>query len=171
MNLYNQIFGINRFAPTLLAMLDVKPENIARFRDCYLDEDGLIVIYTRSGGMHRATYESASEFLKTREGENDEVPPGMVWNKELRFLPGYVDDMDDGYDATFAKFRYRAMSCFQPTLHHIGPLGATMNPGDRWAEVFAKMAKGECDTPEVKRATILSLERASQGQELRAMKL
>ena len=96
MSLYNQIFGYNPIAPTLLLILQLDPQKIPRFRDAYIDDLGNIVIYTRTGGNNRATY--ASE------------------NQALREIPGFIRDEDDDYDETFAKFTYEVAEPFVPAV-------------------------------------------------------
>ena len=45
MSLYNALFGVNKSAPILLAMLGIEFDSIPRFRDCFIDGEN-IVIYT-----------------------------------------------------------------------------------------------------------------------------
>lgn len=123
--LYNMIFGHNHLAASLLGILEVSPDSIDRFRDCFLNADGTeIVIYTRTGGNNRADYEEGIE--------------------RLRKIPGYIGDADDDFDATYASFRYAvpetvAEACKKLATSH------GVDPAKRWDE-FANVLfqdKGE----------------------------
>ena len=50
--LYNALFGVNPIADTLLFTLGYTREDCGRFRDCYI-ENNKIIIYTRNGGGNR----------------------------------------------------------------------------------------------------------------------
>lgn len=87
MSLYNQLFGVNFLAGALLPMLELDPESVPRFRDCWWDrERGMIVLHTRTGGGNREAY-----------GEQNDV---------LAAHPQYKSDEDDDYDSTFANFYF-----------------------------------------------------------------
>ena len=53
MSLYNAIFGVNPYTGGLLAILGIEASAVPRFRDCYVDGEGRIVIYARTGGANR----------------------------------------------------------------------------------------------------------------------
>ena len=59
MSLYNALFGTNPFANALLMALGITASDVPRFRDCYLDDDGKIVIFTRTGGGNRILHSGA----------------------------------------------------------------------------------------------------------------
>ena len=119
MSLYNQIFGYNPIAPTLLLILQLDPQKIPRFRDAYIDDLGNIVIYTRTGGNNRATY--ASE------------------NQALREIPGFIRDEDDDYDETFAKFTYEVAEPFVPAVAIMLMAQDHFDPGERWKAMLKGM--------------------------------
>jgi hypothetical protein len=95
MSLYNALFGKNPLSGMLLAALGVTEADVPRFRDCYLSEEGDIVIHTRTGGGNRDWY----------DGPNDDNPGGP-WNSTLRALPGFKYDADDTFDRTYANFHF-----------------------------------------------------------------
>lgn len=89
MSMYNWIFGnTSDLVPIadLFGILD-----IPRFRDLWTEDNGdpdatTIVIYTRTGGGNREEYHSQ--------------------NARLAAHPGYVGDEDDGFDSTYAIFKF-----------------------------------------------------------------
>ena len=84
MSLYNMFFGKNANTEIILAILELKENDIERFRDCGF-EDGGIYIYTRTGGNNR-----------------DDYP-----NEKLTSNPYYLGDEDDDYDCTYATFHFK----------------------------------------------------------------
>src|SRR5215469_975950 len=111
MSLYNMLFGFNPYARMLLKMLNVDVIQIPRFRDCFLNTDGVIVIFTRTGGGNREYYENATP-------ENPEGP----WNSDLRKLRGYLGDEDDSYDGTYAHFFYKVPEEYADMADFIKPI-------------------------------------------------
>jgi len=88
MSLYNMVNGINPAAGKLLSMIGIDPKAIPRFRDVWISEDlNTITILTRTGGGNRDDYAGS--------------------NAALAESPLYLNDEDDDFDSTFAKFNYR----------------------------------------------------------------
>lgn len=85
MSLYNLIFGMNRDADMILALIGLKRHDIQRFRDCWLSDDGGICVYTRTGGGNREDY------------------PNTI----LTSSPYYIHDEDDEWDHTYANYYFR----------------------------------------------------------------
>ena len=52
-NLYNAICGINQATFLILPMLDRHPDEYPRFRDCFVNDNNQIVVFTRVGGGNR----------------------------------------------------------------------------------------------------------------------
>jgi hypothetical protein len=50
--MYNMLFGSNKAAPVLLAVLGITADRVPRYRDCFIDGEN-IVIHTRTGGGNR----------------------------------------------------------------------------------------------------------------------
>lgn len=86
MSLYNLIHGFNASCIFLLPMLDLHPNQIPRFRDCFLSEDEQhIDVYTRVGGGNRNC------------GCGEE---------KLYQHPNFVKTWDDDFDNTYATYRF-----------------------------------------------------------------
>ena len=127
--LYNMMFGVNKAAPVLLAMLGIDANQVPRFQDCFL-LNGKIVIHTRTGGGNREGYEDGNMFLTT--------------------LPGYEGDSDDDFDSTYANFYYAVPERFKPLMDKI-PEGE--NPAKRWQNLLEKLRTGTPNDPVVKKVT------------------
>lgn len=98
MSLYNMLFGMNKAAPLLLQMAGLKYEEIARFRDCMV-EDGLIVVYTRTGGGNRECFADDGDCSQCYH----------TFNERLASKPNYVKDYDDDFDSTYAYFVFKPL--------------------------------------------------------------
>lgn len=83
MSFYNMLFGINPDYKKILSLLDLKEEDIERFRDCGL-KDGRIYIYTRTGGDNRECFP----------------------NEILTSNPHYLYDENDDFDSTYATYYF-----------------------------------------------------------------
>ena len=120
--LYNVLFGVNKFSHGLLGALNVEVERIPRFRDCFLNEAGTaITIYTRAGGGNRPSY-------------IDEIA-------YMRSIPGYVEDHDDSFDATYALFTYSIPDSLKHHIDSLKAAGACVDPGKRWENTIARLGK------------------------------
>lgn len=87
MSLYNQLFGENKDAGALLAMIRLSREDFQRYRDAWLNKDGnIITVFTRLGGDNRKSYQEVISSLRKNE-----------WFKT---------DFDDDYDNTYAYFQF-----------------------------------------------------------------
>jgi hypothetical protein len=110
MSLYHMLFGTNPASNVLLACLGITPQQIPRYRDCYIDKERMqIVIYTRTGGGNRDYYES-EQSCRQNYPENFEAgqeAPNGPWNVDLRAVEGFVSDEDDDFDCTYAHFYYQ----------------------------------------------------------------
>lgn len=89
------LFGVNKEFPILLKMAGLKLGEIPRFRDCYL-KDGLIVVYTRTGGGNRECY-----------SDNDDHSNCLhTGNENMISKHNYLTDQDDEFDSTYAYFEF-----------------------------------------------------------------
>jgi len=101
MSLYNMMRGYNPFMPIMLKILNLVPSQIPRFRDAWFTHDGkLIVILTRTGGGNREEYADD--------------------NAALRKRPGFIHDVDDAFDSTFAHFLFEMPRGLQGDFAIIG---------------------------------------------------
>lgn len=93
MSLYNMMKGFNPVAGLCLKMLSLNPSDIPRFRDAWLTDDGeRIVLLTRTGGGNRSDY--------------------LTENQSLTKIDGYISDVDDDFDSTFAHFMYKVPAAY-----------------------------------------------------------
>jgi len=121
--LYNILFNVNPLAGTLLAIIGVDHNTVARFRDCFLNEDGTeIIVYTRTGGGNRAEYHA----------DND----------KLGSYPGFQGDEDDEFDSTYALFRFRIPEELRERCKELAPLYG-VNPAKRWKDAIEAMGRKE----------------------------
>lgn len=143
MSLYNMLFGTNPFSGVLLQILGTTQDNIPRYRDCFLSEDGSeIIIHTRTGGGNRDAYEKGGEYWEE----------GQIDNDTLRAVPGFKHDADDDFDRTYADFHYAIPDAFKEQAALLKDLGAVTNPAERWQEVLDGLRKGDTTKPEIQRA-------------------
>ncbi len=57
MSLYNLLFGKNGQSDLLLAVIGFRQNDVERFRDVHVEDDGkTIAVYTRTGGGNREDY-------------------------------------------------------------------------------------------------------------------
>lgn len=137
MSLYNLLFGRNPLAPFYLAVLDLCPDEVGRFRDCFLQktDDGelRIVVYTRNGGGNRDDYAGTTAILRAH--------------------PEYVTDFDDDFDCTYASYVFKAPARFAETLKVLADRSdQNVDPGARFKDLLDKMQAGKDDDPAVKHA-------------------
>jgi hypothetical protein len=138
MSMYNALFGTNPYAKALLIILG-NPD-VPRFRDCYLNEEGEIVIYTRTGGGNREYYDEPN-------ADNEEGP----WNSTLWNIPGYLRDEDDDFDSTYAYFYFTPPKEFGDILEEIKKKQGSRNPSEAF-DTLIKALTSDQDTPETRRA-------------------
>ena len=127
MSLYNQLFGLNPYALSLMTALGCS--SAPRFRDVYLDDEHLIIL-TRTGGPNRKDY--AQE------------------NGLLQLLPGYLRDGDDKFDFTYACFYYAIPDVLEGLTAEIREKQGTRGMA-AFRQLLDDMKNGK-DTPAVRRA-------------------
>lgn len=81
--LYNLLCGVNPVTFLILPMLDRHPDEYPRFRDCFVNKEKQIVVYTRVGGGNRKC------------GFHEE---------ELYKDPNFVNTYDDDFDSTYGYY-------------------------------------------------------------------
>lgn len=137
MSMYNMLFGTNPAADKLLAALGTTKDEVPRFRDAYLDEDG-IVIYTRTGGNNRDAYEDEATY-REYFGVTDDAPIGP-FNSDLYRLPGFIRDEDDDFDNTYAYFHYTVPDAFMEEVRaSLADAGVDVPPSAKWDALFAAL--------------------------------
>lgn len=137
MSLYNMLFGRNPMSPFYLSMLGLCPDDVGRFRDCFLQQtdegEERIVIYTRNGGGNRDSYEDVTE--------------------KLRAHPEFVTDFDDDFDCTYASYVFKVPEKFKEKIKILSDMPHQhVDPGARFKEMLEKLQSGNMDDPEVRHA-------------------
>lgn len=123
MSFYNMLLGMQPTAGVALAMLDVDPSDIPRFRDAYvtIENDSLIIVLlTRTGGGNRESYEEGNNYLTT--------------------LPGYLYDEDDVFDSTYANFVFEVPEEYRQLTKDL--LAENSDPTttvEKWQDLLAKL--------------------------------
>lgn len=135
MSMYNMLFGVNPLTPFLLDCIGVSMNEIPRFRDCFpsQENDGNIIIYTRTGGGNREYYEQQNEVLRQHQN--------------------FVRDWDDDFDCTYAYFEFRVLDKFEGVEKALRDLAKRKMPREAFANLLAKMNDpNHKNDPEVLRA-------------------
>jgi hypothetical protein len=154
MSLYNRIFGYNPFAFELLGVIGIEQPNIIpRFRDCFVDVENRLVIFTRTGGSNRPYYEDEESARLTDPDwlSLARLPSGFLWNAGLRAFASYIEDVDDKLDRTFALFRYATPEHFKDRAMAIQQAQGWVDPMERFRKMMRDLTTGN-DTAEVRRA-------------------
>jgi hypothetical protein len=153
MSLYNAICGVNLFAFPLLEILWTDMQSVPRFRDCYVDEDGHIVILTKTGGERRASYENPEAWQANADNLTlwDKPACEGPWNEDLRKIPGFIEDKDDGYDSNFAYFYYSSPEDMTDIVAEIKEKQGTYDPLGTFRQVLADL-QARKDTPATRKA-------------------
>jgi hypothetical protein len=115
MSLYHAVNGVNNAVWFILPMLNIHPDNIGRFRDCWAGKatnddkevdqfktpiktikgnvnERIITIYTRTGGGNRECY--------------------IEENKDITKINGFINDEDDNFDCTYAYWYFKVPNEF-----------------------------------------------------------
>jgi hypothetical protein len=120
------VHGINPAAGFVLGVLGLKPDDVPRFRDAWIEPDGpKLVVYTRTGGGNREEYETENAAM----GE-------VAW---------FLGDHDDDFDSTYAYFEYAVPEDFAETVRVMLEIGAgkVEKPAEAWARCYAELASGK----------------------------
>lgn len=116
--LYNTLFGQNDRAGFLFEILNLKQEDVGRFRDIYVTDEH-IVIHTRNGGGNREDYQYVFD--------------------ELENHPLYVYDEDDDFDCTYADIYFKHPEGYGEVLKEMAE--GTITPAEKWQLLFAALEK------------------------------
>lgn len=153
MSLYNQLFGANPAAMLLLASVGIKPQDVARLRDVWLEEEPAhasrlrVAVYTRMGGGNRECWHTYSPEDQTCDG----TCPACLMDTLRRDNPAYLFGTDDDFDSTYRTDYFRVPDHLVPTLRMF--VTEEPSPKDKWAKLFEALAGGDMGDPVVKRAT------------------
>lgn len=157
MTMYNTLFDSNPYANVLLMALGITQEDVPRFRDCYLDESGDIVIFTRTGGRIRTMYENkqcARQHYPEYFNDSANEPKGP-WNANLRTLDGFKYELEDSVDPTYARFYFTPPPALAEALGQIATEQRNCDPRIAFRKLMSDIRSGE-DSPETERALDVS---------------
>lgn len=153
MNLYNVVHGENKFANILLASLGFSSKTeIPKYRDCWYDGK-FIVVYTRTGSGNRDYYdseESCREHYPADFMMPEKEPPKGPWNSELRNNSYYLEDEDDDFDSTYAKFYFTVPNSIKDLIPDIEV--QSLSTRQRWEDFMEKLKEPDSKDPQVLRA-------------------
>lgn len=127
MSMYQIMFGRNRDAILILALLALTIEGTGRFRDAFV-ADGEIAIYTRNGGGNRDDQEQAIE--------------------QMRSHPNYLRDEDDSFDSTYATFYFSFPEQYAHVLKEME--SGKFNPDERWQAKLQEIESMSAETLQAK---------------------
>lgn len=106
-----------KYSLELLSFLGLTPNDVGRYRDCYLSKDGkTIIVYTRNGGGNRDNYQD-------------------VFN-QLSSHPNYITDYDDEYDETFASIEFSVPSEYTEQVSLMLKDADTLTGAEKFAEAM-----------------------------------
>lgn len=133
MGLYNMLFGQNPEADFLLGLVDLTRDEVGRFRDCFVNEDGTeIAVYTRNGGGNREDY----------------MP-------DFSGHPLYLRDEDDDFDCTYATIYFTVP---EQAKALVKDLAEKRDPNKLWLETLEALKAGKRpDIVEKMRPTVEAL--------------
>ena len=136
--MYNMIFGVNPASDFLLALLDLTRNDVGRFRDAYVTEDGKeIAVYTRNGGGNRECY---SEDAAREAEEGGCSCTGCIITDLLPAHPLYVRDEDDDFDCTYATVYFRVPDA---ALSLVRDMAEKRDPNALWLSTLKELGDGK----------------------------
>ena len=133
--MYNILFGRNPMSTIILGMLNLKQEDVGRFRDTYIS-NGEIAVYTRNGGGNRDCW---------NEGKIEGVDCGdrgcyaCIITYRLPKHPNYLRDEDDDFDSTYATIWFSIPDKFKELAHRLE--SGKFDPDERWQQKLAEIGK------------------------------
>jgi len=130
MGFYNMIFGENKMADMLLAILGKTKGDFGRYRDCYIS-NGMIAVYTRNGGGNREHFDWIAE---TESGPECGCTACMTRYTIPRY-EWYSYDEDDEFDSTYATFYFSFPEQFRAELEAIDS-GEKIDPSQKWLDAI-----------------------------------
>jgi hypothetical protein len=136
MNLYNALFGHTGLGPAVLAALNLKPGDVGRYRDAWVEKDSngdvRLAVYTRNGGGNREHYDDAKD-----PGADCDCT-GCTIKYRMPKHPLYLYDTDDDFDSTYATAYYRVPDEYRAEFEAIA-LDQPIDPSERWLKMLASL--------------------------------
>lgn len=142
MGMYNMVLGDGnegRRGSIILRMLDIKPEDVGRYRDSWFemwpnegDPFPVAAIYTRNGGGNR-------EHWDTEAGEGGPACrcTGCIATYVMPAHPLYILDQDDEFDSTYATFYFRVPEQYDEAVREVA--SDKVNMSERWMDAIAAL--------------------------------
>ena len=135
MSLYNMVNGFNPACVWIMPMLGRRQEEWPRFRDCFVDGDRRINIYTRVGGGNRkcgygeeALYDDPN-FVRTFDDEYDSTYGTYVFNVPERWKADFGKLLEGKFAETSAEYQAYIRG-FWPKLNESGIFDKVFGSGD-----------------------------------------
>ena len=144
MSLYNALFGENPMSDFLLKIVNINKEDVPRYRDCFLNEEGNIVVYTRTGGGNRECFAENGDCSSCYHTANDELSENKY----------FVTDYDDDYDSTYAYFVFKPSKDYELILKTLTSKEPLKEVGEKFKDLVSALQSGEQTTDTIKALTI-----------------
>ena len=135
MSLYNMVNGFNPACVWIMPMLGRRQEEWPRFRDCFVDDDGRINIYTRVGGGNRKcgygeeTLYDDPNFVRTFDDEYDSTYGTYVFNVPEKWKADFDKLLEGKFAETSAEYQAYIRG-FWPKLNESGIFDKVFGSGD-----------------------------------------
>lgn len=144
--MYNMIFGTNPYGAPVMACLGLRPADVGRFRDVFVEKD-FVAVYTRNGGNNRHHYgEYVPGSFEMDEIEGLEGRPtdcdctGCTMMVKVPKLKFYDHDTDDEFDNTYATIYFKHPPKFAKDLAKIAN-HEPFDPDQRWHDAIEALGK------------------------------
>lgn len=108
MGLYNIIHGSNKYSEIILQVLNLELDEVARFRDAWIEDDK-IIIYNRCGAGNK----NDRKLNKTGCPE--------YWN-QIRDHSLYIKDYEDDFDSTYTYTEFKIPEEYKNVIEKIKKL-------------------------------------------------
>lgn len=163
MSLYNLINGVNPLAGLCLSMLNLKPGDVPRFRDCYLakaeGESAVeIHLYTRMGGGNRGhenwVRNGQIEALNSRRGVDCTCEGCRA--EALSKHPLYLRDQDNDHDRTYATYTFKVPDALREDVEHLvelNPSAVPESPEKRFHDFIERLKTRGNEDADVRRVS------------------
>lgn len=159
MSLYNALFGQNKLAPILLAMLGIDqqredapqfPENWNPYDDGVIPEGERYIAECRekkyyTSGRFRDIYlneDGTRIILYTRNGGGNRESYPHIFSI-LASHPNYITNYDDDFDCTYASFEFSIPDEYKEDIKNIfNSSGKTATPSERFQKLIKDLEAG-----------------------------
>ena len=132
-------FSGNGFSDFLLGILNLTREDVGRFRDAWVEDDGkVIAVYTRNGGGNRDHW----SFSYPDETPGEKCPcTGCIITHRLPKHALYTKDQDDEFDCTYCTVWFRVPERQHTFLKDLAEAPRDMD--ERWQRAIDELKAGK----------------------------